>query len=99
MIDLPLKKLQPGMVTAQSIYNSSGASYLTRGTELTRQYIDKLCALGINDLHVLSYSSEIKLLLCLYLLYLLLLIFLSLIHLLFYSIPVENELLVLDLYI
>ena len=62
MIDLPLKKLQPGMVTAQSIYNSSGASYLTRGTELTRQYIDKLCALGINDLHVLSYSSEIKLL-------------------------------------
>ena len=62
MIDLPLKKLQPGMVTAQSIYNSSGASYLTRGTELTRQYINKLCALGINDLHVLSYSSEIKLL-------------------------------------
>ena len=62
MIDLPLKKLRPGMVTAQSIYNSSGASYLTRGTELTRQYIDKLCSLGVNDLHVLSYSSEFKLL-------------------------------------
>jgi len=61
MIDLPLKKLRPGMVTAQSIYNSSGASYLTKGTELTRQYIDKLSFLGINDLHVLSYSSEIQL--------------------------------------
>lgn len=62
MIDLPLKKLRPGMVTAQSIYNSSGASYLTKGTELTRQYIDKLCSLGINDLHVMGYSSEVKLL-------------------------------------
>ena len=61
MIDLPLKKLRPGMVTAQSIYNSSGASYLTKGTELTSQYIDKLRNLGINDLHVLSYSSEINL--------------------------------------
>ena len=62
MIDLPLKKLRPGMVTAQSIYNSSGASYLTKGTELTEQYIAKLRDLGIMDLHVLSYSSEVNLL-------------------------------------
>lgn len=62
MIDLPLKKLRPGMVTAQSIYNSSGASYLTKGTELTEQYIAKLRDLGIMDLHVLSYSSEVSLL-------------------------------------
>ena len=62
MIDLPLNKLRPGMITAQSIYNSSGASYLTKGTELTKAYIDKLLHLGINDLHVLSYASEVKLL-------------------------------------
>lgn len=60
MIDLPLKKLRPGMVTAQSIYNSSGASYLTKGTELTEHYIDKLRDLGVIGLHVLNYSSEIK---------------------------------------
>ena len=60
MIDLPLKKLRPGMVTAQSIYNSSGASYLTKGTELTKHYIDKLRDLGVIGLHVLNYSSEIK---------------------------------------
>ena len=62
MIDLPVKKLRPGMVTAQSIYNSSGASYLTKGMELTRDYIEKLKFLGVNDLHVMSYSSDVKLL-------------------------------------
>ena len=62
MIDLPVKKLRPGMVTAQSIYNSSGASYLTKGMELTKDYIEKLNFLGVNDLHVMSYSSDVKLL-------------------------------------
>ena len=39
MINLPLSKIKPGMVTAQSIYNESGGSYLTKGMELTRTYI------------------------------------------------------------
>ena len=62
MIDLPLKRLKPGMVTAQSIYNSSGANYLTRGTELTKQYIDRLRNLGVSNLHVVSTVVDEKLL-------------------------------------
>ena len=62
MIDLPLKRLKPGMVTAQSIYNSSGANYLTRGTELTKQYIDRLRNLGVSTLHVVSTVVDEKLL-------------------------------------
>lgn len=60
MIDLPLDKLKPGQVTAQSIYNSSGGSFLTRGTELTPQYIDKLQHLGIANLHVMSTRADEK---------------------------------------
>lgn len=60
MIDLPLKRLKPGMVTSQSIYNSSGANYLTRGSELTQQYIDKLRNLGVANLHVMSTSVDKK---------------------------------------
>ena len=60
MIDLPLDKLKPGQVTAQSIYNSSGGSFLTRGTKLTPQYIDKLQHLGIDNLHVMSTRADEK---------------------------------------
>ena len=48
MINLPIKKLQPGMVTAQSIYNTKGASYLTRGTAVSEQYITRLKKLGVS---------------------------------------------------
>ena len=48
------------MVTAQSIFNSSGANYLSRGQELTRQYMDKLRQLGVANLHVMSTSADAK---------------------------------------
>lgn len=54
MINLPIKKLQPGMVTAQSIYNTKGASYLTRGTAVSEQYITRLKKLGVTSLAVTS---------------------------------------------
>lgn len=58
MINLPIKKLQPGMVTAQSIYNTKGASYLTRGTAVSEQYIARLKKLGITSLAVTSLSPS-----------------------------------------
>ena len=61
MIDLPLRKLRPGMVISQSVYNSSGASYLTKGMTLTQNYIDKLRQTGIEGIHVVSTSSNIQL--------------------------------------
>lgn len=54
MINLPIKKLRPGMVTAQSIYNTKGASYLTRGTAVSEQYISRLKKLGVTSLAVTS---------------------------------------------
>lgn len=57
MIDLPLRRLKPGMTIAQSVYNSSGASYLTKGMPLTENYIEKLRQLGIEDMHVISTST------------------------------------------
>ena len=54
MVDLPLKKLRDGMVVAQSVYNSSGASYLTKGMALTAKYIEKLRQLGVGGIHVVS---------------------------------------------
>ena len=57
MIDLPLRRLKPGMTIAQSVYNSSGASYLTKGMPLTKNYIEKLQQLGIQDMHVISTST------------------------------------------
>lgn len=54
MISLPIKRLRPGMITAQSIYNTKGASYLTRGTEITPQYISRLKTLGVGSLAVTS---------------------------------------------
>ena len=54
MINLPLNRLKPGMVMAQSVFNSSGASYLSRGQRLTISYIEKLRHMGIRDIHVSS---------------------------------------------
>ena len=54
MINLPLNRLKPGMVMAQSVLNSSGASYLSRGQQLTSNYIDRLRQMGIRDIHVSS---------------------------------------------
>lgn len=62
MIDLPIKKLKPGMVAAQSVYNSSGANYITRGTTLTDQYIGRLKQLGVEGIHVTSSTPGIKVL-------------------------------------
>ncbi len=58
MIDLSLNRVRPGMVMAQSVYNSSGANYLTKGMPLTQTYIEKLRQLGIEDIHVLSTSID-----------------------------------------
>lgn len=54
MINLPLNRLQPGMVMAQSVLNSSGASYLSRGQQLTTSYIERLRQMGVRDIHVSS---------------------------------------------
>lgn len=54
MINLPLNRLKPGMAVAQSVLNSSGASYLTRGQNLTNNYIEKLRQMGIREIHVSS---------------------------------------------
>lgn len=54
MVDLPLKRLRQGMVVAQSVYNSSGASYLSKGMSLTTKYIEKLRQLGVGGIHVVS---------------------------------------------
>lgn len=62
MIDLPVQKLKPGMVTAQAIYNSSGANYITRGMTLTHQYIKRLKKLGVEGIHVTNSATGIKLL-------------------------------------
>ena len=57
MVDLPLKKLRQGMVVAQSVYNSSGASYLSKGMSLTAKYIEKLRQLGVGGIHVVSTTA------------------------------------------
>lgn len=54
MIEIPVKRLRPGMVTAQSIYNKAGASYLTRGSVMNEHYIEKLGTLGVTSLSVTS---------------------------------------------
>ena len=61
MINLPIKKLRPGMVTAQSIYNSKGASYLTRGTPISKQYIARLKKIGILEMNVTSLNPSFSL--------------------------------------
>ena len=61
MIDLPLKRLKKGMVMAQSVFNSSGGTYLSKGMRLTAAYIEKLRQLGIDNIHVLSTSTDVTL--------------------------------------
>ncbi len=62
MINLPIKKLRPGMITAQSIYNKKGGNYLTRGVPMTEQYIDRLKKLGITHLTVTSMTPGFSIL-------------------------------------
>lgn len=62
MIKLPVSRLKNGMTTAQSIYNRQGASYLTRGTKLNKQYIDRLRKIGVPDVTVTSVDPNIALL-------------------------------------
>ena len=59
MINLPLSKIKPGMVTAQSIFNESGGSYLTKGMELTRTYIEKLQKLGVAGINVMAMDPNL----------------------------------------
>ncbi len=61
MICASTRKLRPGMITAQSIYNYKGGSYLTRGTVLNEQYIDRLKKLGIQSVAVTGLSTDIAL--------------------------------------
>ncbi|MBR2214126.1 MAG: HD-GYP domain-containing protein [Selenomonadaceae bacterium] len=58
MIELQIKNLKPGMVIAQSVYNSSGANYLTRGQRLTQGYIDRLREMGLQDMHVSALATD-----------------------------------------
>ena len=58
MIELPTKRLKSGMVAAQTVFNSSGANYITRGTTLTQQYIDRLRQLGVEGIHVTSTDTN-----------------------------------------
>lgn len=57
MINLASRNLRQGMVTAQSIYNSRGASYITKGTPLNDQYIARLKKLGVKEVHVTSLNT------------------------------------------
>lgn len=61
MIDLPIKKLREGMITAQGIYNSQGASYLTKGTSLNKHYIARLGKIGIPNVNVTSIDPTLTL--------------------------------------
>jgi len=61
MIDLPVKKLEPGMTLAQSVYNTNGVNYLTRGTQLTYKYIERLRQLGVGNIHVMSTAHDVPL--------------------------------------
>ena len=61
MIRLPVSRLKDGMITAQSIYNHKGANYLSRGTALNRQYIDRLKKIGISNVIVTSQDPSLPL--------------------------------------
>ena len=49
------------MITAQGIYNAKGASYLTKGTELNQQYIDRLKKIGISKVNVTALDPKVRL--------------------------------------
>ena len=61
MIHIPIKKLKEGMITAQSIYNPLGASYLTKGVELSPTYIERLKKSGLDGVTVTSLDPKLKL--------------------------------------
>ena len=61
MIHIPIKKLKNGMITAQSIYNPLGASYLTKGMELSPTYIERLEKAGFEGVTVTSMDPKLKL--------------------------------------
>lgn len=61
MIHIPIKKLKNGMITAQSIYNPLGASYLTKGMELSPTYIERLEKAGFEGVTVTSLDPKLKL--------------------------------------
>ena len=61
MIRLPIKKLQPGMIVAQSIYNNHGASYLVKGRPITDAYIKSLQKLVIPAVTVTSSDPKFQL--------------------------------------
>lgn len=60
MIRLPVKRLKPGMIMAQSILNRKGASYLTKGTALNSQYIQQLNQIGVTHVNVTSMDPNVK---------------------------------------
>jgi len=62
MIHLSSKKLKPGMVTGQGIYNAKGSFLLRRGTRLNAQYIKRLQKLHIPSLVVTSLNQDLHLL-------------------------------------
>lgn len=49
------------MITAQSIYNPLGASYLTKGMELSPTYIERLEKAGFDGMTVTSLDPKLKL--------------------------------------
>ena len=49
------------MITAQSIYNPLGASYLTKGMELSPKYIERLEKAGFDGVTVTSLDPKLKL--------------------------------------
>ena len=61
MIRLPVKKLKPGMIIAQSIYNRRGASYLVKGRPLTAEYIARLDKLQMPAVTVTSSDPNFSL--------------------------------------
>ena len=61
MIRLPIKKLKPGMIIAQSIYNRRGASYLVKGRPLTSEYIARLGKLQLPSVTVTSSDPRFQL--------------------------------------
>ena len=61
MIHIPIKNLKNGMITAQSIYNPLGASYLTKGMELSPKYIERLEKAGFDGVTVTSMDPKLKL--------------------------------------
>ncbi|MBO6210612.1 MAG: HD-GYP domain-containing protein [Schwartzia sp.] len=60
MIHLLIKDLQPGMVSAQSIYDHKGVLALARGTAITQAHIDRLAKMDVLELSVMSSDPDIS---------------------------------------